>query len=53
MERLERETDDKPRGILVHGGARKLAPEVAKEARKRPAVEMVQYSVEVDFSSSG
>ncbi len=53
MERLKRETGIKPRGILVHGGARKLAPEVAKEARKRPAVEMVQYTVEVDFSSSG
>lgn len=53
MKKLRRETGTNPRGILVHGGARKLAPELARHARKAPKIEMVQYNVEVDFNSSG
>jgi len=50
MERLYAETEIKPRGILVHGGARKLRPDVAKAARLQPQIEIVQYSLGVDFA---
>jgi len=50
MARLFAETQIKPRGILVHGGARKLRPEVVKAAKKRPKIEIVQYSLGVEFA---
>ena len=50
MERLYAETEIKPRGILVHGGARKLRPEVAKAAKENPRIEIVQYTLDVDFA---
>jgi hypothetical protein len=40
------------RGILVHGGARKLSPEVRAESRRAPAIELVQFSVSVGFTAS-
>jgi hypothetical protein len=40
------------RGILVHGGARKLSADVRRESRRSPYVELVQFSVDVDFMSS-
>jgi hypothetical protein len=40
------------RGILVHGGARKLSAEVRRESRKAPRVELVQFSISVGFSPS-
>jgi hypothetical protein len=40
------------RGILVHGGARKLNSDVRRESRRSPHVELVQFSVDVDFMSS-
>lgn len=49
---LEEETGDTTRGILVHGGARKLRPEVRREAEKSPPVETVKYRLEVDFAPS-
>jgi hypothetical protein len=36
---LEKETGRQARGILVHGGARKLLPEVAAATRSKPAIE--------------
>lgn len=50
MERLRTETGIAPRGILVHGGARKLRSDVAAAARKDPPIEIVQYSLDVDFA---
>jgi hypothetical protein len=50
MRRLKEETGIAPRGILVHGGARKLPPDVAAEALQAPTVEVVQYSLDVDFA---
>jgi len=50
MKRLHDETDIAPRGILVHGGSRKLRPEFAAMARKEPEVEIVQYTLDVDFT---
>lgn len=52
MKRFRREEGQRVRGILVHGGARKLRREVRVIARKKPAVELVQYHVEVNFSAS-
>jgi len=40
------------RGILVHGGARKLSAEVRKESRKVPQIDLVQFSVSVGFTPS-
>jgi hypothetical protein len=40
------------RGILVHGGARKLSPEVRAESRRAPQIELVQFSVTVGFTAS-
>jgi hypothetical protein len=42
----------KIRGILVHGGARKLSTEVRKESRRVPRVELVQFSIAVGFAPS-
>lgn len=40
------------RGILVHGGARKLSPEVRNESKRAPQIELVQFSVSVGFTAS-
>ena len=50
MAKLKEETGQEARGILVHGGARKLAPEVASAAAKSPTVELVRYDVDIEFS---
>jgi len=50
MARLHRETGIAPRGMLVHGGARKLPRDVAAAALQKPKVEIVQYSLDVDFA---
>ena len=52
MDLLKKETHQKPRGILVHGGALKLTQEVVKEAQRNPAVEIVNYGLEVIFRPS-
>jgi hypothetical protein len=52
MARLQAETGHQnPRGILVHGGARKLSASVAKAAAESPPIEIVQYHLHVDFSA--
>jgi len=49
---LKKETRDRARGILVHGGARKLHMAVRRESLKSPRVEIIQYRLDVDFSPS-
>ena len=49
MRHLAKESGRKPRGILVHGGARKLSDAVRKEAAKEPRVEIVRYTLSVGF----
>jgi hypothetical protein len=49
MRHLERESGHKPRGILVHSGTRKLSDIVRKEAAKKPRVEIVRYTLNVNF----
>lgn len=48
--RLRKETGSVARGILVHGGAKKLSREIASEAAKQPKVDIVQYTLNVDFT---
>ena len=50
MAKLQQEAGQEARGILVHGGARKLAPTIAAEAAKSPIVELVRYNVDIEFS---
>ena len=52
IERLREETKQEARGILVHGGTRKLSAEVISAAKKHPKVEVVCYRLEVDFLPS-
>ena len=52
MEQLQVETGEEVRGILVHGGAQKISNEVIAEAKKEPQVEIVNYSLKVDFRPS-
>ena len=52
LKKFHEQTGRRARGILVHGGARKLQDEVRDAASKNPSVELVQYRVEVDFFSS-
>lgn len=52
MSLLQRETRKNPRGILVHGGATKLAESVIIEARKEPRVEVISYGLDVQFRPS-
>lgn len=40
------------RGILVHGGARKLKQEIRNESHRAPRVELVTFSVSVGFAPS-
>jgi RecB family endonuclease NucS len=51
MAHLKKETGVDSRGILVHGGSRKLSPSVKAEAKKQPLVEIVQYELAVAFSA--
>jgi hypothetical protein len=54
MKLLGRETGRKDiRGILVHGGARKLRPEIIRAASRAPRVEVVQYRLQVEFAGLG
>lgn len=50
MKRLKEETGQVARGILVHGGARKLSDDVAAAAQNAPLIEIVQYALNVDFA---
>ena len=40
------------RGILVHGGSRKLPDAVRREGHRKPVVELVQYAMTVSFARS-
>lgn len=40
------------RGMLVHGGSRKLRSEVALAAKKKPPVEILSYRLDVEFASN-
>jgi hypothetical protein len=50
LSRLLKETKVNARGILVHGGAKKLHSAVRRAASRKPKVEVVQHSLKVEFS---
>lgn len=49
---LNEETGRLPRGFLVHAGAAKLRSDVSAHALREPGVEIVRYSLDVDFVRS-
>jgi len=53
MKNLRVVTGTKPRGILIHGGARKLRKEVRSAVNHKPRIEVVQYSLSVEFAPCG
>lgn len=52
MRKAEALTNKRVRGILVHGGSRKLREDLRKEAARPLRIELVQYSMSVGFSPS-
>ena len=51
LKQFRKKEGEKARGILVHGGSRKLRKEVRVAARKA-GVELIQFTVEVNFLPS-
>jgi RecB family endonuclease NucS len=47
---LKKEKGIKSRGILVHGGSKKLHDEVIKAADVNPKIQIVQHRLAVDFA---
>jgi len=52
MAKVRKDTQKMPRGILVHGGARKLRDEVRKDAGRKPEIDLVQHNLDVVFARS-
>lgn len=52
MNLLNQATREMARGILIHGGAQKVSTAVIAEAKKVPPVEIVSYSLQVNFRPS-
>lgn len=52
IKRLKRELDMNARGILVHGGARKVHSKVWGASKESPRVTIFQYKLDVDFAPS-
>lgn len=48
----EIQPDKQVRGILVHGGPQKISEEIIQAAKQSPAVELVSYTLEVNFRPS-
>jgi len=52
IQRLRKNTGQKARGILVHGGSQIVSENVNRMARRSPVVDIVSYRLEVDFARS-
>lgn len=52
VDALAEETGQTARGILVHGGAATIRPEIRAEADREPRIELVRYRLEVDFATT-
>lgn len=53
LRRVQKEIGRRPpRGILVHGGARKLRADVRRLVASPPSIQMVQHKLQVGFSLS-
>ena len=50
LRRAARVTGKKVRGILVHGGAAKLSADVRRQSLRPPRVEVVRYTMAVNFN---
>lgn len=51
MKWVRKQTDNEVRGILVHGGSRKISSGVRRAAAKKPRIEIVQHNLKVEFAS--
>jgi hypothetical protein len=51
-DRVQEETGREARGILVHGGSRNLRDDVRRRVETDPKLEVVQYSLGVQFARS-
>jgi hypothetical protein len=51
MRWVGKQTERHVRGILVHGGSRKLNADVRRAAKKKPRIEIVQHTLKVEFAS--
>ncbi len=51
MAQFQEETEQVPRGILVHGGAQNLSDDVENNANLDPVVKVVSYTLRVDFKT--
>jgi RecB family endonuclease NucS len=52
MAQVRKDIGKVPRGILVHGGARKLRSEVRIAAQLKPRIDLAQHNLDVVFSRS-
>jgi RecB family endonuclease NucS len=52
MDNFQKETEIKPRGILVHGGSQKLNPRIHELIQKENDIEIMSYKVDIDFKRS-
>lgn len=50
MRHFRKETEKKPRGILVHGGGASLRDEVKQEVENDNLLQVIRYSLHVDFA---
>jgi len=50
LARLKKEKGTRARGILVHGGSKKLRDDVVKAADVNPRIQVVQHRLAVDFA---
>jgi len=50
MKHVHRETEKQARGILIHGGAQKLREDVRRECERDGRIEIIQYSLGVEFA---
>ncbi|MBI4244646.1 MAG: DUF91 domain-containing protein [Planctomycetes bacterium] len=49
MNRTRKIIGQKPRGILIHGGPIKLPADVKRYGKRNPKIEIIQYSVAINF----
>jgi hypothetical protein len=47
---LHEEKGEDARGILIHGGAKKLPVDIVRAAAKKPKIEVIQHTLKVEFS---
>lgn len=52
MDLFYKETNEMPRGLLVHGGAQILPVDIMEAAKQYPPIEIISYTLDVHFRPS-